>query len=188
MWTRREGVMFATTAAATFGLTLAAVYPRLANAVDAAAAATVEVKTPTLDLGTAQVSAARDEADGQLIVMTVKNITAQPTKAEFLAQVMETAPISELSRTKATATPAWSQEISCDLKAGETQTVKVTLPAAKPEAKANPGQNQQLLIAGTRYLSLSGKAEPKQTIVALNFAAKAQEQEVVSLVNPTAAR
>jgi hypothetical protein len=140
MWNRRDFAVLATAAVATFGLTLAGVYPRLANAVDQAPASTVEVKTPTLELGTAQVTAARDEADPNTVLFTVKNITDKPSTVEFLAQVMESPSVPSGSRSMPVSQPVWSQEMSSTLKAGETQTLKVALPASLSENSAGPAQ------------------------------------------------
>jgi hypothetical protein len=203
MWNRRDFAVLAAAAVATFGLTLAGFSPRLANAVERAPAATVNVKTPTLKVGGAQVTAARDEADPQTILFTVKNTTAEPTNVEFVAQVMETPSVPSGSRSMPMSQPIWSQEMSRALQGGETQTIKVTLAAyltdaAAGEAKTaedsqaaansgNTNSDQTKAAKSARpktppvhYLALADKAQPNQAIMVLNFASAAPAVQVAA--------
>jgi hypothetical protein len=198
MWNRRDFAVLAAAAVATFGLTLAGVYPQLANAVERSPASTVNVKTPTLKVGGAQVTAARDEADPQTILFTVKNMTAEPTNVEFVAEVMETPSVPSGSRSMPMPQPIWSQEMSRALQGGETQTIKVTLAAHLTDAPAVPAKtaegNQAAaensnakaaksarpMTAPARYLALADKAQPNQAIMVLNFASAAPAVQIAA--------
>jgi hypothetical protein len=173
MWNRRDCIVLAAAAVATFGLTLTAFYPRLAGAVDLVPIATTNVKTPTLDLGTATVSAALDPADPQTILFTVQNATDDPARVEFLAVVMETPPTSEDSRRAPSAQPVWSQELSVDLQAGETLTIRRTLaalPRTAPSSQVQASQGKAVrTVPASRFLTLSAKDQPARRINALSL-------------------
>jgi hypothetical protein len=176
MWTRRDFAVLATAAVATFGLSLTAFYPRLADAVDQAPG-TVNIKVPTLDVGTALVSAALDPADPQSILFTVKNVSDDPAKVEFVAEVMETPSMSLESRRAPAPQPVWSQELSVDLRPGETLTVRRTIAVLTPTAASSQVQSSQAkaapMVPSSRYLSLSVKDQPARRINALSLATPA---------------
>jgi hypothetical protein len=166
MWTRHDFLMLSAAAVATCGITLAIACPRLANAVDQPPAATVEIRVPALDLGATRVTAANDEKHTGTVILTVTNAADKPSQVEFLAQLMESPPTNPLSRRKASAQPVWNQEYACTLAPRETQTIRAVLPAATPDQAEQKATN---LVPANRYLTLSNKTRPNQSITAVDL-------------------
>jgi hypothetical protein len=180
MWNRRDMLVMATAAFATFGLALAAFYPRLANAVDETPAATANIKTPTLTVGPIAVSAAMDRTNAHTVVLTLRNPADSSASAKFVASAMVLPPTSPLSRSLPIGNQVWKEEYSLDLKSGETRTLSVSLPdnafVTAPTPAAAPDNNVQkasrLLEStpGSSYLTLaSADTQNPQAIRALTL-------------------
>jgi hypothetical protein len=183
MWNRKDLIVLAATAAATFGMTLATAWPRLANAVGETPAAVANVKVPALDLGQSQVTAALDPAKPRTVLLTVKNLTDEPVVAEFVATAMVSSPGTAVSRVGPIAQPVWSEEYSLELKAGETITVPATLPSSAFESTTTAAQqNTRVAIPGMSYLNLAAKNQPARTISALNLRVPAPAPAPVAVV------
>jgi hypothetical protein len=188
MWNRRDLVVLATAAVATFGLTVATLWPRSAHAVGETPSATTDVPVPTLNLGNARVTAAMDASQGRTVILTVRNLTAYETSVSFTAGATVIGPTSALSRGGPIGREAWKQEYALKLQADETKSVAVELPEAAfvqapkptPEALQVPALDkasapapvlvQMPMTPGFSYLTLSSNAAPQpQTIQALKL-------------------
>jgi hypothetical protein len=176
MWNRQHFAVMATAAVASFGLTLATFYPRLANAVDQAPAPTVEVKVPTLNLGTVAVTAAMDPTDNHTMILTLRNTGDADASAHFLAQASVTPESDGGSRRMPSPERVWNEEYSLNVQGGATKTVSVKLPdnafvAAAPQPADSQGARKVNRRAGGRsYVMLTAKDLPKpKSIVALTL-------------------
>jgi hypothetical protein len=152
MWTRRDFALLATAALATFGITVAAFWPRIANAVDDSPPATTDVKVPTLNLEGASVSAALDSAHARTVILTVRNLTDSAATAQFAAEANVVQPVSIVEQPP---TPALNS------------------------AQAQQTPMQMAMRPGRSYLTLSTKATPQpQSIQALSLPAKPEATAV----------
>ena len=168
MWNRRDYGILAAAALATFGLTVGAFWPRVANAVDDKPAATTEVKVPTLALGKVQVTAAFDKVQLHAVVLTVKNTSDQGTSASFKAIAQVTPPVSPFSRGIRISQPAWQSDYALDLKPGEVKAFTVNLPDAAFNVPVTPPQDAKVpealrTVAGRSELVLSTSMSTKLT-------------------------
>jgi hypothetical protein len=162
MWTRRDFVLLATAAIATFGFTVATFVPRIANAVDETPV-TADVKVPTLNLGGASVSAALDPAHARTVLFTVRNTTDDAVTVQFSAQATVYGPTSMLSRVGPVGSQVWSQDLAVDLQPGQTKTLSVELPQAAfsaPDSTPPAQVDRPGTVPGSAYLFLSGKDNP----------------------------
>jgi hypothetical protein len=175
MWTRRDLVCLAVSAVATFGLTVTAFYPRLADAVDQNPAPTATINVPTLNLGTATVSAALDPDHNRTVIFTVRNPSDQKTTARFQAAAMVSSPPAPGSRGWGSVGQAWHEEYAVDLLPNETQRLSATLPDGafggpsqfSPSASFSGNASAATISS---YLTLSTKdATPAQSIQALKL-------------------
>jgi hypothetical protein len=167
MWNRRDYVILATAAFASFGLTVATLWPRLANAVDQVKV-TNDVQVPTLDLAYSQVTAAMDPAKPHTVLLTVRNSTNNPATAGFAAQADKAGPSSPFSRVGPPSAVVWSQEFAIDLNPGETKVIAVDLPEVAfvaADEGASQAQVSRLTIPGRSYLTLRSKDTPKQAAI-----------------------
>ncbi len=180
MWNRRDILVLTTAAVATFGLTLIAFCPRLANAVDETPAVTANIKTPTLAVGQIAVSAAMDRSNAHTIVLTLRNSADSSASAKFVASAMVLPSTSPLSRSLPISTQVWKEEYSLNLKSGETKTVSVSLPdnafvtarapAAAPDNNIQKASRLLESTPGSSYLTLaSADSQNPQSIRALTL-------------------
>ncbi len=181
MWNRRDAVVLATAAAATFGLTVAAFWPRTVHAVDEKPAPTTEVKVPTLDLQGVQVTAALDAKLEHTVIFTVYNTTQTATTAQFAAAAMVQEPSSAMSRIGPMSRQVWNQDYALDLQPGETKTVSVELPAeafasqSTAQVQSNDTVNNNVngqaqnsfmrMVPGSGYLTLINKGTPNHEVL-----------------------
>ena len=174
MWTRRDFVLLTTAAVATFGFTLAAFWPRIANAVDETPV-TADVKVPALNLGNASVTAALDAAHPRTVILTVHNTTAQAATAQFSAGAIVVEPYGMMLRSEPRGQEVWKQEYAVDLQPGQTKSLSVALPPtafvpAAPKSAPDAAKMPPLMAPGFSYLTLSSKdlSQP-QSIQALSL-------------------
>jgi len=189
MWTRRDFALLATAAIATFGITVAAFWPRLANAVDNQPPATTDVKVPTLNLEGASVSAALDSAHARTVILTVRNLTDSAATAQFAAEANVVQPVSIMSRGIPAGQAVWTNDYAVNLQPGETKAISVELPESAfvqqpPTPAPNSAQAQQTpmqmgMRPGRSYITLSTKGAPRaQSIQALSLPAKPEPTAV----------
>jgi hypothetical protein len=188
MWNRRDIVLLATAAVATFGLTVATFWSRSAHAVGETPAATTEVKVPTLDLGDASVTAALDAEHERTVILTVRNLSASTTTAKFSASAAVVPPSSGRGRTLNFGQSVWSQGFAVDLEAGQTKAISVALPeTAFIEAKPALGQTPKNTptVSGDSYVTLytTDAAPRRQSIRALTLITVKPEPTTVAKGN-----
>jgi hypothetical protein len=174
MWNRRDLLVLATTAVATFGLTLVAFYPRTVQAVGEAEQATTEVKQPTLHVGSVSITAAMDPKNDHTVILTLINAGDAEFSAQFVAQAAVAPSSSPLSRSLSIPREVWKEEYALNLGAGETKTISIALPdnafVVAPQAKPEDNDPKQAFLRATpgySVLTLRSTGEKPQAIQAL---------------------
>jgi hypothetical protein len=162
MWNRRDFVVLATAAVASFGLTLIAFWPRTVQAVGDTPPVTNDVKQPALDLGSVSVTAALDPAHSRTVLLTLHNLDGSEATVRFAASAAVVPPTSPFSRGEPMPREVWKEEYSLNLKPGETRTLSVALPdkafvaAPKPTPEDNDPKKAILReTPGFSYLQLA---------------------------------
>jgi hypothetical protein len=171
MWNRRDYLVLATAAFATFGLTVTAFWPRVANAVDDKPAPTANIKMPTLVMGTVNVTAQLDKEATHNVLLTVQNTADQQGSAAVIVEVQAESPSSEGSRTKSPSQSIWSNEYSLKLQPNECRTITIKLPDSVFTPAPAPANQRTTArtIPGRTFLTLSSKTPPQQRVMALNL-------------------
>jgi len=128
MWTKKDTLLTATAALATFGITVSLLWPRSLNAGGSPTPVTSAIQQPKLELGNVSVTAALDPAVAHRVILTLVNSGSDPASANFKASAMVTGPASAFARGRPRPQQAWTQDYVLDLKPGETQQITVDLP------------------------------------------------------------